>query len=376
MKSIISNIPSIICLIGSAIIFVNALSIAYLGSAPVIYAYPASSVDELVDAPLWYRISFGIPSLTSGLAIIFWLAMSIICLTLSIYMLLKPFKAHVYSFLIIILSIACLPMGGGFLLGTLLTVLGGGMGLQRGTPWQETFFGKLLRAARFDSDLFISLKGKSKALIEPILAIIFINFLSGLGGNTYTLNAETILSDPQAATSILLYGETKLDLSIFNLPSVYIGLSIMKWILLSSIIYLFGTKLFRGEAKFDAVARVSAFCYAPVALQFFIPFIIPNQPHLSDWPLTVVLITNFWMIFALIIGVKAIYEFSMRKTLGIIIIGGSIYWLLTYRFLLPIVFGTTLFPGLNFQINPIQFLFTLFSIGILISLFLGTFSER
>jgi len=97
---------------------------------------------------------------------------------------------------------------------------------------------------------------------------------------------------------------------------------------------------------------------------------------LVNWPILVIILTNFWMIFALVAGIKAIYNFSIRKSLGVVIIGGATYWLVTYKFLLPIIFETTLLPGLMIQIEPIQFLFMLFSLGVLVSIFLGTFSER
>ena len=376
MKSVASSIPRILCLIGSLMIFVNALLIANIGSAIVWYSSSASSINEIAEKPFWYRISFGIPSLTCGPAIIVWLVLSVACLIFSIDMFMKPIKTHVYSFLIIILSIVCLLMGGGFLVGTLLAVIGGGMGLQRRVDPSQTFVGKLIRAARLESKLFLSFKQRTLTLIEPVLALILINILSGLGGNIYTLNTERILSDPDFATKILLFGEIELNISVFNLPAIYIGLAIVKWIILSSIIFILATKLLGGNADFDAVARVVAFSYAPVALQVFIPFLIPNQPHLVNWPILVIILTNFWMIFALVAGIKAIYNFSIRKSLGVVIIGGATYWLVTYKFLLPIIFETTLLPGLMIQIEPIQFLFMLFSLGVLVSIFLGTFSER
>ena len=161
------------------------------------------------------------------------------------------------------------------------------------------------------------------------------------------------------------------------LPIIFIGLSVLKWILLSLLIYLLGSKLLGRAVEFDAVARVTAFAYTPIIFQIFMPFVFSNQPFLTaHWPLLVFFVTNLWMIIALVFAIRALFQIDLRKAFGTILFVGPIYWILTYKFLIPLVFPIGQIPGFVFVLNPIELVFTLFSISILLSFFLGAFSKR
>jgi len=204
---------------------------------------------------------------------------------------------------------------------------------------------------------------------------MFINVLSGLGCGLYIFNVDKILNSPSAAKQILLLGEMLLDMPVLNLPIVYIGLSIIKWMLLSLILYFIGSKLLGAETEFNAVARSIAFAYVPICLQVFLPFVYLSQPFLTlHWPMTIFFLTNFWMTFALVIAVKQLFEVDAKNAMGIIMLGGSIYWLLIYRFILPVVFVTV--PGVLFNIGPNEFVLSLISLAAVLSFLLGTFRKR
>jgi len=369
--------PVLLIMVGTFLILLNSLIIAYMGSPIILQSSPASTIQQLQNAPLWFRIVFGIPSYVKGMSIIFWIVIAGISFALSFYIYRKPMKTLLPGIIIIIFSFASLLAGGGFVIGFILSIIGTEIVLQRKTPVSETFFVKLLRACRLDSDFFKQLGQSKENLKETITALILITFASGFGGNLYAINADKVLhADVDTATKILLQGDIYLSLSAFYVPIINIGLAIVKWFLLSSIIYVVGSKLLRGSAEFDSIAKVVAFAYAPVILQFFIPFVMFNQPQISAWPIIVAILTNLWMGIALIAGVKVLYEIETRKALGLALISGSSYWILTYKFLLPIIFESSGIPGIIIEINPTEFIFLLLSVLTILAILLGTFSER
>jgi len=382
MATSTAKIASQLCLIGTVLVFVNVLVIAYNGSSLILSSYPVSSVEELVNPgrPFWLRIAFGVQGFVAGTKIIIWGIISVIALISAILLYRNPDRPTTYGSVIFILSVLSILAGGGFIIGSLLAILGSGISFQWKNPLEETFFGKLFRVARLDSKVFSQIKEDQKLL--PIAATLFIliNFLSGLGNNLYTINVQAITGSLDTASRILLLGETVFAYggqSMFYLPVIYIGLSVLKWMLLSLLIYILGSKLLGRTVEFDAVARVTAFAYTPIIFQIFMPFIFSNQPFLTvHWPLLVFFVTNLWMIVALVFAIKALFQIGMRKALGTILFVGPIYWILIYNFLIPFVFPFGQIPGFVLILNPIEMVFTLFSMSILLSLYLGAFSKR
>lgn len=373
-------IADALSLIGAVLIFINVLAIAFNGSSITISPYSVSSVGELLKSggSLWYRISFGVPSFVEGPPIIVWIIVSIVNLFLATFLYLSPERHAMSSFFILMFSLCSFLAGGGFIIGSLLGVIGSGIGLQWREKLGETFLGKLIRVIRLDSAVFASIKKNPKLIREAAVTIMFINFLSGLGCSLYIFNVDKILnSTPDISAKILLLGETFFSLSTLGLPLMYMGLSIIKWILLALIIYLIGSKLLGEERNFDTIAGLIAFAYAPVSLQVFLPFVFLNQPFLTvHWPLSVFLATNFWMILALIVAVKQLFEATTTKAIGIVMLSGSIYWPLTYKFMLPIFFTSDSIPGIFFDVGPNDFILMLISLSALLSFMLGTFTKH
>lgn len=371
-----SIVASRLSLIGAILIFINVLMIASEGSSLIISSYPVSSVENLLKAEssFWYRISFGIPSLVAEPFPVIWLSVSVIILLSAIFVNLGTQVSSLPNFLILVLSLCSFFAGGGFIFGSLLGIIGSSIGIQWRKPLGETFFGKLIRVMKLDSEIFVTIKENPNLLHEAVFIIIFSNLLSGLGCSLYIFNVNKILSSPIAAEQVLLLGETLLDISVLNLPIIYIGLAIIKWISLSSIIYFIGSKLLGIETEFNALARSIAFTYAPICLQIFLPFIFLSQPFLTThWPLTIFFLTNFWMIFALIIAVKQLFKITTKNAMAIVMLGGSVYWLLVYRFMLPTIFGAI--PGIFFDIGPNEFVLALISISAVLSFLLGVFRK-
>jgi len=184
-----------------------------------------------------------------------------------------------------------------------------------------TFFRKLIRAAKLDSNLYEAIEHDPSALKHAWLAIIFINVCSIIGNVIYDMR---------------LYGKT---MSSADLPVVglimgeAILLALAKWLILTGLIYLVGVKIFRGTAGFREIQRTIAFAYVPVALQILLPLFV-----LYDWALLVLVGTNLWMIAALVIAVRQSLDLSTQKAFVIVVLTGIVYFIVSILPLVPVVY--------------------------------------
>jgi len=360
--------------IGTFLILVNVLLIATNGSPIVISSYYVSSVDKLTTTgqSLWCRFALGARGIMEGPLMSIWTIFAVAGFFFAVLLILKPERPLVPSLFILLFSILSVFIGGGFVIGLILGVIGGAMSLQPRETVGETFFIKFIRAARLDSKLFAAVKDNPKGMREAAFAIIFVNMLSGLGYAVWNHNVDMILSSPNAAFRALLLGEVFYDVSMIGPPLTYVGLSVLKWILLSVIIYLIAVKILRRSAELDEVARVTAFAYAPIILQVFLPLLYMNEPFLTiHWPLALFFVTNIWMTFALVVAVRQTFDLSIRKAIGVVMLAGIIYWLLVYKMVVP----TLHVPGIYFDVQPEGMLLGLVSCAITLSIFLGTLTK-
>jgi hypothetical protein len=175
-------------------------------------------------------------------------------------------------------------------------------------PEQIPFFEKLLRAARLDSSLYESLKRDPSGLREALYAIILLNVLTGLG-----IGVNDVLS----GASIAGLGSAEIPLII----GLQILLALVKWGILTAIIFGLGVLLLRGTSKFVDVARAIGFAYAPIALQILVAFTA------SSFLLTegIQLATDFWLILALVVAVKQTLDLNINKAIIAVVIAGVIY---------------------------------------------------
>ncbi len=382
MATSTATVAARMCLIGTVLILANVLVIASTGASVILSSYPVSSVEELVNAgqPFWLRIAFGVNSLVTGQRVYVWIIIAAIAVIAAFSLNRNPDRPTTPASVIMVLSVLAFLAGGGFIIGSVLAILGSGICFQWKTPFSETFVGRLFGVARLDANVFAAIKENPKLLRTSAIVFILVNFLSGLGNNIYSINVNAITGSSTEASNILLLGETVFAYegqSMFYLPWINVSLSVLKWMLLSLLIYLLGSKFLGRTAEFDTVARLTAFAYTPVIFQIFMPFVFTNQPFLTaHWPLLVFLVTNLWMVVALMFALRTLFQIGLRKALGTILLVGPIYWILTYKFLLPFVFPFGQIPGFVVILSPIEVVFTLFSMSILLSLFLGAFSKR
>jgi len=374
----IKDIGSKLCLIGATLILLNTLVLLVNGGPLVISAYSVSSVDTLIKPgnPFWFRIAFGVLSVVSWPWIIMWLIIAIMNLLLSIRTYLKRERLPLNGIIVLLLSTLSFYSGGGFIIGSILAIVGGFANIQWRKPLEHTFIGRLLSILRLNPKIFVSIEKEREILREAIMALIFICLISSIGISIYLLNVENIFRSTETASKILLHGETVIDITIFGLPLLLIGLSIFKWFLLSSIFYVSCSRLVERELKFSVIACITAFAHAPMMLRFFMPFVLLNEPYLTAyWPLFIFLITVLWTALAIAMALKTLLEIPMMRAAGIVLFAGSIYWLLTYRCILPTLFNSSI-PGLYFDIQPTETFLAFFSLSMLLCVLLGTFSER
>jgi len=365
-------------LIAGMLIFINGLWIA-ANRAPITFSsFRVDAVENLrgPDAPSWGRITFGLGGLVEGSLMPIWLVFAVINLFSALMLYTKPKKHVRWSFLILVCSILSIPIGGGFAVGLILGVLGGVMGVEGPSSPGKTFIGKLGRAARLDSKLFDMVAEESKALKQAAIVIILVNILRGLGNALYTYNAEIIINSlsPEVPFRILLLGEVSWDLWAVAGPTInLIGIALIKWLILSGLIYLVGVKIAGTTAELDSIARVVAFAYVPICLQILMPLIFGSEPFLKfQWPLTIFFLTNIWMIIALVIGVKQSLDMPTGRAFGVVLLAGTFYWLINYMFIIP----TLKIPTIQFTVEPVSLILTLVSVSGILATLLGVFSRR
>ena len=375
-----SIMASRISLIGTFLILVNSVIVAANGSPLVLLSYPVSSVDALLTSnnPLWMSIAFGFRGLAQGPLTLIWIIMAAGNFFLAMLWYLRPERPESKSLLVLIFSILSIVTGGGFIIGVILGVIGGSIGLQPRLSFREAFIIKYFRALRLDKALFNDLK--KGTTVGAAWIIMLISVLSGFGCSLYMNSLNEIRSSPDAALKILLLGDHIWNNSILYAAFINIGIGVFKWLFLALVIFLIGTKLMARNASFDAVTSMISYGYAPIAVQIFLPLLHFNEPALSsNWPMAIFFITNLWMIFALIIGAEQLFELPMKKAAGMVILGGTIYWIGIYKVIFPTlksVEASFEVPGIFFEIQPINIVLILVSVSAILSVLLGVFSKQ
>jgi hypothetical protein len=369
----IKNIRSVIMIIGAILILANAIWITMQGKAIIISSYQVASADELYGN--WWRIAFGIPSaIGSEKTVYFWLLLSAINLILALMFNFRREIEGPIAQAIMILSLVSLVVGGGFIIGMILTIIASASVIED-KPLGETFLVRILRAARMDPKLYEKMSSSIEGLKNAALTIVFLNVLSGLGNSLYIISTDRILDATlkDAATEILVRGNVSFDVAILGTIGTYIGIAVAKWLIFSAIIYFCLTRMAGGTIGFETIAQVVAFAYAPIALQLFMPLVFFNQPMLTGtWPLAFFFITNFWLGIALIFSIKKVADINLSKAFGITILGSAIYYAINYAFIEP-SFPTL---GIWFVFQPVILIEAMLSAGVLLGLAFGAFTKH
>jgi len=381
----------ILLFVGAILILINGLWIASIDQPIVISNYPTSAVFvpyrnatypitsiEAINATkpgVLGRITFGLQGFVEGAWTIIWIIVAVINLLCVIILYVRPEKHGTYAPLVILLSILSIVMGGGFMLGAVLGFIGGVVMNEWPKPSGETFAGRIIRAARLDRKFYDMIGKDTGTLKTATLTLIFTNILSGLGNGLYAYNAYLVNKPPSVETPfrILFLGEIYWDLSIVGTAFSFIGVAIIKWIIFSLIIYFVGVKLRGASPGFDDMARILAFAYVPISLQFFMPLVFLRLPLLwFEWPFTVLFITNLWMFIAVAVGLELRLDIPFSRAFGIAILAGSIYWLINSTFIIPYLNP----PSLTFTIESTELKLAILSASTLIAAFFGAFTRH
>jgi len=365
------TLPTLLSLVGGIMILLNVLIIGVNQSPMIITTCTFNPVENAFSssAPMWARIAFGTFEHANGLEALLGVILAVVIVYCSLIDLVTTKHQKLYSTLIIILSAISLLYGGGFIFGAILAFIGGASIFERNKNFRETFIGKLLYVMKADSNLFRqTLAGTSVKSVAK--ALLFLNILSGIGNALYTYNVEKVLGATSTKTSyeILLMGKLHGDISIISTPIMFAGFGIIKWIILSLTIFIIGVKFFGEEANLPEIAKCTGLAYAPISLQLFTPFVFTSQPYLATWPMMVFLLTNFWMVLILTIGLKHVLDISLSTSLATVALCGAIYILVNYMVFMPLPIPYII----KFQLQPQEL--TLGAVSLIIAaslLFLG-----
>jgi hypothetical protein len=335
---LIASALSTIC---GFLVLINGL-LTGINKGPIILSTSAvSSPEDIMNStgPSWARVSFGFRGWAEGLGIPLVLIFASIILCCSIMLYMRPIQRKLLCMLIVLLSLVSIPFGGGFIVGSVLGVIGGAIGFEWPTPWRTTFFGKLLRAIRLDPTFYQGLNEDTHSLRHGAYAIILVSVLSGLGGGLYSFAVDNITSAKtlDVPFKTLLLGQPLLDLSVVSPAIASVGVAVLKWIVLSLLLYIIGLFVIGHRGNLEKTASAVAFAYTPIGLQFFIAFVLTSIPLATfTWPFFVILLTNAWMIISLITAIRQMSEISLGKSIGITSLAGAFYLLLDQEFFLKL----------------------------------------
>lgn len=367
-----SPLAFILVVLGATLILINGIFIAANGAPIVLSSYPAHSTNQLYtnESGFWGRVSLGIPGVADTAWLSILLFVGVIQLLTGLLMLIEPKGRRNLSLIVIVCSLLSIPIGGGFIIGALLGLIGGLAGMEWPKPIQETFIGKFLRVLKLDSSLFKTVSDEPKYLSHAAWMLILVNTLSAVGYGIYNLTVINMNKSADITFNVLFLGQMSFDISVLVYPLIYMGVAVIKWLILSSLIYLIGTKVLGSRTGFDSIATVTAFAYAPIALQVFLPLLFSNQTTL--WGFAVFFVTNAWMILAMLVGTRHALEVPIGRMIGVMLLGGGIYWIIDYMAIVPLLEV----PGIWFILKPATFVLLLFSIGALLATLTGVFAKR
>jgi len=365
-------------LVGSVLILANGLWIVVNGGPIVLSSYPVVSLTDVRENAFWVRISFGIKGLTEGMAALIWLVFGVGMLVSAIRIGTNPRSQKKLGLPIMAFSILTIPIGGGFILGSILGFVGGALGSEWPKPFGTTFLGRMIRAARLDSKLYRTIVEDPGSMRTAAIMIMLINLLSGLGNSLYTYNLSKIKTGTASEVSTILLDGIILWSNFSILTALgFIGIALVKWLVLTLAIYIVGVKIMGSSSSFDMIARSSAFAYVPVLLQVFMPVVFSKyDPFLSStWPMSIFFLTNLWMIVSLVVAVRETLDVTTTKALGVVILGGTMYWLANNIFIIP----TLELPGIRLELalpQSLAVLLVLVTLAAVIAIFLGVFTRR
>jgi hypothetical protein len=361
-------------IIGGVLILLNILLSSIFGTSATISSSSASVEDLTTSyAPLWGRITVGFSNYAGGNLPAIGIVLAAIIVYFSLILYLRPRFETTLSLVIMVFSGITLFYGGGFFIGSILAFIGAAAAFQTPLEFGKTIVGKMLASLRASPNVFQRL-AEEASVREAAIVILFVNLLSGIGNAIYLFNADGLINTPSSATAFeaMLNGRMNIDMSVIPAPITLMGLGIIKWMVLSLLIFIVGVKFFEGSTNLATIATVTGFAYAPICLQVFTPFVFTSTPYLLTWPMAVFYITNLWMFLILVAGMQHVLNVSLMKSLALVALCGAIYTLIDNMVFLPMY--DTYVP--KFQIQPPEVMLLIASFFIIVALFFVGTKER
>ena len=366
----------ILGIIGSILILLNGALIVVNNSPVILSSFSVASVDEVMKAKVfWGRIVFGVPTLVENYLALFWLIFAVATLICAFLIYRRPKGYQTYSFGITLFSLMCIPIGGGFYLGTILGFIGGVSGMEGRKPFKETFLGRIISGVTLDSKMYTVIRDNPTILRTAALVVIFVGILRGIGSGLYAYNVDIIKRGGAPASQILLNGQVMWHSTAVITAASLIGFTVLEWLILSLVIYWIGVKLTGITLEYDKIVRVLAFAFVPLSLQVFAPLVFSNEPTLSfHWPVGLYLISRLWVFIALVAATAQTFDFTRRRALGVVILGGMMYWIIDNMILIP----TLRVPGILITVSAesAPFILLSFSAATIIATLFGVFTKK
>jgi len=460
------NIVFSLTFAGAILMILNGSWIIFNNGPIIISTYSANTLSEAwpgapsSSSKFWGRIALGLPGLVEGGSAAFWIAFAVFQLLLSMLIYIKPRRQKNIAPLLFICSILTIPIGGGFIIGLILAIIGALLALEWPTPHGETLIGIILNTLRIHSKFLGTAIEKQKLDVKKaILIIMLISILSSMGETLYSFNVgkiypqstTTLVSDakpgdlqifvantsgfqngdylligirdkvelrqvryvgdnylevtvalkydhakeekvtssstsfdPTAAYDILLRGKLYADFITLTISGLsYIMIGIIKWFIITIIIYMLCIKLLDRQTSFNTLAAVTSLIFVPESLNVLLPVLFCNEPMLSagtaigfipfSWPMLVFYVTHVWSFVILVSLLGKIVESDKWKALGSALASCALYFLIVYWLISPLVNISGF--RISFTQESYLPLLSITSLSFIISWLLGAFKK-
>jgi len=310
----------------------------------------------------------------------FWLIFTLALFGCTIQIYRKPKMHKILGIPMVIFSLLSLPIGGGCIIGSILAFIGGMMAIEWPKSFSDTFIGKMIRAVRLDPKVLGVLFNDPNTVQSGLLALLFTSIVMGLGNTIYVFNVNLIKTKATDAYEILLRGKLGMDIMTIANGVSFIGITFLRWIAFSTILYVIIVKLKGHEADYGKIAYAVAFAFVPLCIQAFLPMLFSNEPYLSfNWPFTVLVLSTFWVALVVLVFTKHVFELKIREALGVTLLAGALYLLLESSVILVITSGLSVsLPGVILQLKAtsLSVILLFFSLAVTVAILLGALSRK
>jgi len=346
----------VILVFSSILTIINGILIALNNGPLMLASYTAKNIADVwvtpyAQNPPWARIVYGMPDLTENGLAYGWLSIAVLLAAFALYIFVKPKKIKSASLWIIILSLLTIPIGGGFYIGLILSVIIGLYSLEYPKKLEETFIGKIINTLRFNAKFFEDTAANPN-LQKAALTLFFIALLSGFGSSLYSYNVYKIYPagdlsrfSEAAASEILIRGRLYSDTIVYTSTISNVFIMLIKWLILTLSIYFFAFKIVGKEAELFTLSSLSAYIYVPELIFIFTPLIFTNEPNLSQtwslivipvsWPLLLFYVSRIWSFSLLSYAISKLQDITFGKAIGRALFAVIPYLMLTYMWVYP-----------------------------------------